>query len=101
MTRNVIRGWFSSSDMLTSVHYRGERDSLLCLLENNRSENYYNQNSRPQMQSFPRPHIRDNQNTYQPFDRCGFCGMDQHTRNICPARDKICHNTADFSARIA
>ena len=60
--------------------------------QNYRSENYYNQNSRPQMQSFPRPHIRENQNTYQPSDRCGFCGMDQHTRNICPARDKICHN---------
>ena len=60
--------------------------------QNNRSENYYNQNSRPQMQSFPRPHIRENQNTYQPSDRCGFCGMDQHTRNICPAKDKICHS---------
>jgi hypothetical protein len=32
MTRNVINGWFSSSDMPTSVHYRGERDSLLCSL---------------------------------------------------------------------
>ena len=35
MTRNVIiviNGWFSSSDMLTSVHYRDERDSQLCSL---------------------------------------------------------------------
>ena len=54
---------------------------------NNRSNKYYNQNSRPQMQSFPRP---QNQNTYQPSDRCGFCGMDRYTRNVCPARDKIC-----------
>jgi hypothetical protein len=43
---------------------------------NSRSHNYYNQNSRPQMQSFPRPQIRQNQDTYQPSDRCGFCGME-------------------------
>jgi len=59
---------------------------------NSRSQNYYNQNPRPPMRSFPRPQIRQNQNTYQPSDRCGFCGMDRHTRNVCPARDKICHN---------
>jgi hypothetical protein len=59
---------------------------------NSRSHNYYNQNSRPQMQSFPSPQIRQNQNTYQPSDRCGFCGMDRHTRNVCPARDRIYHN---------
>jgi hypothetical protein len=52
--------------------------------QNSRAPNYYNQNSRPQ--------IRQNQNTYQPSDRCGFCGMDRYTRNMCPARDKICHN---------
>ena len=59
---------------------------------NSRSQKYYNPNSRPQMQSLPRPQIRQNQNTYQPSDRCGFCGMDQHTRNVCPARDKICYS---------
>ena len=60
--------------------------------QNIRSQNYYNQNSGPPMQTFPRPQIRQNQNTYQPSDKCGFCGMDRHTRNVCPARDKICHN---------
>ena len=72
-------------------HFRPQFEPRQYNRPNSRSQNYYNQNSRPQMQSFPRPQIRENQNTYQPSDRCGFCGMNQQTRNVCPARDKICH----------
>lgn len=52
-----------------------------------------NQNNyRPQGQSSINQNTRYNQNRYSLPEKCSYCQNDRHPRNVCPARDKMCHN---------
>ena len=52
----------------------------------------FNQNDRAQRQNNPVQYSQQYANVFHKVEKCGYCRNEVHSRNLCPARDKVCHN---------